>query len=85
MARIYKKDGKWAFSFELGKDMYGKRKRVSRTGFLTKKEAQQAASKFEINSLNKYNKDNISIITFHDFIKLAKNTRDFSHEMNWLE
>lgn len=68
MARIYKKNGKWAFSFELGKDMYGKRKRVSRTGFLTKKEAQQAASKFEINSLNKYNKDNISIITFHDFM-----------------
>lgn len=46
MARIYKQRDKWCFSIE-SKDDFGKRHRIVRGGFLSKKEAMRSARLFE--------------------------------------
>lgn len=52
MARIYKKNNSYYFSIEAGKDKTGKRQRVIRGGFKTKKEAQQVAAELETKIYN---------------------------------
>src|SRR5699024_8683464 len=48
MAYIYKRGKKWAYRAYAGKDpITGKDKQVSKSGFLTKKDAQLAAAIFE--------------------------------------
>ena len=48
MAYIYKRGNKWAYRAYAGKDpVTGKDKQVSKSGFLTKKDAQLAAALFE--------------------------------------
>ena len=48
MARIYKRGKKWAFVAYAGKDLVtGKDKQKTKSGFLTKKDAQLAAALFE--------------------------------------
>ena len=69
MARIYKKNNSYYFSFEAGRDeRTGKRQRIVRGGFRTKKEAQQASAELEV----KFNAGNViakpSEITLHDFM-----------------
>ena len=69
MARIYKKNNSYYFSFEAGRDeRTGKRQRIVRGGFRTKKEAQQASAELEV----KFNAGNViakpSDITLHDFM-----------------
>ena len=69
MARIYKKNNSYYFSFEAGRDeRTGKRQRIVRGGFRTKKEAQQASVELEV----KFNIGNViakpSDITLHDFM-----------------
>ena len=68
MARIYKQDNKWCFSIELSTQLFGKRKRIVRGGFLREKDARKAARDFE-NNLDK----GIAVIqqnniTLHDFM-----------------
>ena len=69
MANIYRKYNSYYFSIEAGKDKdTGKRHRVIRGGFKTKKEAQKAAAELEVKLNNGLlvtkNKD----ITFKDFM-----------------
>ena len=69
MARIYKKNNSYYFSFEAGRDeRTGKRQRIVRGGFRTKKEAQQASAELEV----KFNIGKViakpSDITLHDFM-----------------
>ena len=69
MARIYKKNNSYYFSFEAGRDeRTGKRQRIVRGGFRTKKEAQQASAELEV----KFNTGKViakpSDITLHDFM-----------------
>lgn len=68
MSRIFKKNNSYYFSVEVGKDKAGKRQRMVRGGFRTKKEAQKAASELEF----KFNTGNIIIkpvdITLHEFM-----------------
>ena len=69
MARIYKKNNSYYFSIEAGRDENtGKRQRIVRGGFKTKKDAQKAAIEIE----SKYNNHKIIVkqsdITLHDFI-----------------
>ncbi len=47
MARVYNKNNSWYFSIEQEKASQGKRRRVIRGGFATKKEAQRAARELE--------------------------------------
>lgn len=69
MARIYKKNNSYYFSFEAGRDeRTGKRQRIVRGGFRTKKEAQQASAELEV----KFNTGKViakpSDITLHEFM-----------------
>ncbi|MGJ9458507.1 Arm DNA-binding domain-containing protein [Oceanobacillus sp. CF4.6] len=48
MAYLYKRGKKWAYRAYAGKDpITGKDKQTSKSGFLTKKDAQLAAALFE--------------------------------------
>lgn len=48
MAYFHKRKGKWAFTLDIGRDpITGKRKQRTRSGFQTKKEAQQVAREIE--------------------------------------
>lgn len=69
MARIYKKNNSYYFSIEAGRDENtGKRQRIVRGGFKTKKDAQKAAVEVEL----KYNNHKMIVkpsdITLHDFM-----------------
>ena len=69
MARIYKKNNSYYFSIEAGRDeRTGKRQRIVRGGFRTKKEAQQASAELEV----KFNTGNLVVkqinITLHEFM-----------------
>ncbi len=48
MSYIYKRGKNYTYSVEAGRDAQGKRRKVTKGGFRTKKEAQQAAAKIEI-------------------------------------
>jgi len=62
VAYFHKRNGKWAFTLDIGRDpVTGKRKQKTRSGFKTKKEAQQIAretesqvdeGKLSLNSMN---------------------------------
>lgn len=69
MARIYKKNNSYYFSIEAGRDENtGKRQRIVRGGFKTKKEAQQVSAELEV----KFNTGNLVVkqinITLHEFM-----------------
>lgn len=69
MARIYKKNNSYYFSIEAGRDENtGKRWRIVRGGFKTKKEAQQASAELEVNFNSHKMIVKPSNITLHDFI-----------------
>ena len=68
MARIYKKNNSYYFSIEAGKDKTGKRQRVIRGGFKTKKEAQQVAAELETQIFNGTFIINQKQITLHEFM-----------------
>lgn len=68
MARIYKKSNSYYFFIEAGKDKTGKRQRVIRGGFKTKKEAQQIAAELETQIYNGVFIINQKQITLHDFM-----------------
>lgn len=68
MARIYKKNNSYYFSLEAGKDRTGKRQRVIRGGFKTKKEAQQVAAELETKIYNGTFIINQKQITLHEFM-----------------
>ena len=68
MARIYKKNNSYYFSIEAGKDKTGKRQRVIRGGFKTKKEAQQIAAELETQIFNGTFIINQKQITLHEFM-----------------
>ncbi|KSU86573.1 recombinase [Priestia veravalensis] len=85
MAYIYKRGKKWAYRAYAGKDpVTGKDKQVSKSGFLTKKDAQLAAALFERQF---HNKEYIepSKITFEaickDWLKhyLSQGAKESSH------
>lgn len=48
MACFYKRGRTWTFSMDIGKDEFGKRKKKAVGGFRTKKEAEEAAAKMEV-------------------------------------
>jgi len=52
MAYIYKRGKTYTYSVESGRDNHGKRKKIIKGGFRTKKEAQQAAAKVETQCAN---------------------------------
>ena len=68
MARIYKKNNSYYFCIEAGKDKTGKRQRVIRGGFKTKKEAQQIAAELETQIYNGAFIINQKQITLHEFM-----------------
>ncbi len=68
MPRIYKKNNSYYFSVEAGKDKTGKRQRVVRGGFKTKKEAQQVAAELETQIFNGAFIINQKQITLHEFM-----------------
>lgn len=69
MAYIYKRGKKWAYRAYAGKDpITGKDKQVSKSGFLTKKDAQLAAAVFE-RQFHKGEYIKPSVLTFEDLCK----------------
>src|SRR5699024_2774327 len=69
MAYIYKRGKKWAYRAYAGKDpITSKDKQVSKSGFLTKKDAQLAAAMFE-RQFHKGEYIEPSHITFDDLTK----------------
>lgn len=79
MACIYKRNKKWSFLVENGRDIHGKRQQIPGSGFATKKAAQLAAAKIEADIANKTYAQ-ASAILFKDFVaewlKLYDDTGD---------
>lgn len=48
MASVYRRGTKWAFVMDIGYDEEGKRKRKFISGFLTRREAEEAAAKAKL-------------------------------------
>ena len=67
MARIYKQRDKWCFSIE-SKDDFGKRHRIVRGGFLSKKEAMRSARLFENDKEAGRAPTSGSNVSLHDFM-----------------